>query len=178
MSPSGHPTIISNKQKQQGGKGKKEVHKRQLNFQAFMKQIEDQKRQHLTKVTYYPCKAKAQAVPAAWRCKAAHTEAPASIKTRSLLIAVKSLCHFIMQKAPDTTITEIFRVKPKCFRNCLLNMSSHSQYFQQVPMLNRSHALCNLVYLIKVRESSLIPVISKTSSAPFTFRTAVRKIGL
>lgn len=73
-----------------------------------MKQIEDQKRQHLTKVTYCPCKAKAQAVPAACHYKAAHTEAPASIKTRSLLIALKSLCYFVIQKAPDTTTTEMF----------------------------------------------------------------------
>lgn len=30
------------------------------------------------------------------------------IKTRSLLIAVKSLCHFIIQEAPDTTSAEMF----------------------------------------------------------------------
>lgn len=96
---SGLTTINSNKQEQQGEEGKKDIHKRQLNFQALTKQIEDQKRQHLTKVTYYLCEAKAQAVPAAWHCKAAHTEAPASIKTRSLLIAVKSLCHSITHRS-------------------------------------------------------------------------------
>lgn len=56
------------------------------------------------------------------------------------------------------------------FRNCLLNMSSHSQCFQQVPGPNRSHPLCNLVCLIKIRESSLMPVLSRTSSAGFYFQ--------
>lgn len=33
-------------------------------------------------------------------------------------------------------------------------MSPHSQYFQQAAVLNRSHPLCNLVYLTKIKFSN------------------------
>lgn len=44
MSHSGLLKINCNKQKQQGEKEKKNIHKKQVNLEAFTKEIEDQKR--------------------------------------------------------------------------------------------------------------------------------------
>lgn len=74
-----------------------------------MKETEDQKRQHLTKGNI-----RILARQKLWLYQQPDIASQLTlkhqgcIKTRSLLIAVKSLCHFIIQEAPDTTTAEMF----------------------------------------------------------------------